>query len=222
MKYSSPPISEQELLTRANQLAGKTLRQIAQELDISMPPDLRRHKGWIGTLAETYLVTTAAARAEPDFQHLGIELKTLPVNRSGMPKESTYVTTLALSDITGSTWETSVVRKKLERVLWLPIESTNSIPLAQRRFGNAILWSPTVEQDKILQTDWEEIMELAGTGKLDKVSSALGQYLQIRPKAASAASLGKFHANDGTPAYTLPRGFYLRTSFTRTLIKNIT
>jgi len=220
LKYSSPPATEEELLSRANNLAGKTLRQIAQELDIPMPPNLLRHKGWIGTLAERYLVATASTLAEPDFQRIGVELKTIPVNQSGLPKESTYVTTVTLSEITGSTWETSAVRKKLERVLWLPVESANMIPLAQRRFGSATLWSPTAEQDKILRIDWEEIMELVGTGKLDEVSSALGRYLQIRPKAANALSLGKFYANDGNPASTLPRGFYLRAGFTRSLFQH--
>jgi len=218
LKYSHPPVTEAELLARAHQIAGKSLRQVAQELNLQVPADQQHHKGWIGTLAENYLVATATSLAEPDFQHIGVELKTVPVGKSGKPSESTYVSTVTLSDISGRSWETSSVRKKLARVLWLPVESDNSIPLAQRRFGDALIWSPNAEQMTILQNDWEEIIEQIATGNIDQVSSSHGLYLQIRPKAAHAGSLARSYAKDGTPTSTLPRGFYLRASFTRSIL----
>lgn len=205
-------------MARANELAGQSIKQVAQALRLPLPANQRHNKGWVGTLAESYLVATASNLAEPDFQQIGVELKTVPVNKSGNPKESTYVSTLALTDMTGSSWETSTVYIKLRRILWLPIESDNAIPLAQRRFGNAILWSPTAAEEAVLRNDWEEIMELAGTGNLDQISASQGKYLQIRPKAANAASLGKFYTTDGNPASTLPRGFYLRAGFTRSIL----
>ncbi len=213
------PATEQELLNRAELLAGKTIARVAAELDQSAPPDQKRNKGWTGKLAELYLGATASTLAEPDFQQIGVELKTIPINKQGNPAESTYVCTVALADTTGASWETSVVKKKLSRVLWLPVESEKSIPYTQRRFGSALLWSPDMDQEAVLKNDWEEIMELVCTGGLDKVSSLQGRYLQIRPKAANAASLAKSWSTDGRPAYTLPRGFYLRSIFTRTLFQ---
>jgi len=218
LKYTNPPDSEQELLAKTGQLAGKSLGQVAREIKLQVPSDQIHHKGWIGKLAELYLGATASNLAEPDFQLIGVELKTVPMNKHGNPKESTYVCTINLSDTTGVQWETSIVRKKLSRVLWLPVEAEPTIPYSQRRFGTALLWSPGPDQESVLQNDWEEIMDLIATGNLDQVSSSQGRYLQIRPKAASGVALGKSYTQDGIPTTTLPRGFYLRASFTRTIL----
>ncbi len=205
---------------RVGRLTGKTIAQAAAELGLVAPADQRRNKGWTGQLAERYLGATASTLAEPDFQQIGVELKTVPMRHAGQPAESTYVCTVSLSAIIGTRWETSIVRKKLTRVLWLPIESGRAIPYPQRRFGSAQLWSPDSKQESVLQNDWEEIMDLVVTGNLDKVSSVQGRYLQIRPKAANAVALGKAWSNEGTATYTLPRGFYLRSSFTRIILGN--
>lgn len=212
------PTSEQALLDRTASLAGKTIARVAAELGLSVPADQRHNKGWTGQLAELYLGATASTLAEPDFQFIGVELKTIPVNRHGRPAESTYVCTVELAQTAGLNWQDSVVRQKLARVLWLPVESEKSIPYPERRFGNARLWSPCPAQEAVLKNDWEEIMELVGTGCLDKVSSRQGQYLQIRPKAANAQMLGRYWSEEGVPNHTLPRGFYLRSSFTGTLL----
>jgi DNA mismatch repair protein MutH len=217
--YLKPPDSENELLARSRELAGITIRDIAARLNLQVPTDQRKHKGWVGQLAELYLGATASNLSEPDFLEIGVELKTIPMNSPGIPKESTYVCTINLTETIGIKWESSTVRKKLSRVLWLPVESDKSIPLMHRRFGSALLWSPTARQEKILKTDWEEIMELICLGNLDQVSASMGTYLQIRPKAANAMSLGRSVSSEGLSVSTLPRGFYLRTSFTRTLFE---
>ena len=214
---SSPPTSEDELLQRCKQLAGNTISDVAASLKLQIPPDQRKHKGWVGQIAEIFLGASAANLSEPDFQEIGVELKTIPMHKPGMPRESTYVCTINLTDTIGIKWETSTVRKKLNRVLWLPVESDRSIPLAHRRFGSALLWSPSPEQEAVLKNDWEEIMDLICLGDLDQVSSSMGTYLQVRPKAANARSLGRSVSSEGVSDFTLPRGFYLRTSFTRTL-----
>jgi DNA mismatch repair protein MutH len=213
------PASEPELLQRAAQLAGKTIAQVATELGLPCPSDQRRNKGWTGQLAEQYLGASATSLAEPDFRLIGVELKTIPLNRHGRPAESTYVCTLALNGTTGLEWTDSVVRRKLARVLWLPVESDQTLPYPQRRFGNARLWSPTAADEAVLANDWEEIMDLVSTGHLDKLSSRQGLYLQVRPKAANAASLGRAWSEEGTPMHTLPRGFYLRSRFTARVLQ---
>lgn len=214
----SPPTSEEELLTRARQLAGLTLADLAEKFNQEIPSDTRHAKGWIGQLVETTLGATASSLAEPDFQLIGIELKTLPLTSSGKPKESTYVCTVPLNNLSEQNWETSWIKRKLQRVLWLPIEADKSIPLASRHIGNAILWSPNDEEASQLQQDWEELMELVCLGKLEQITSHMGRYLQIRPKGANAKSLTTTLDEEGNTIQTLPRGFYLRPEFTQRII----
>lgn len=216
----SPPTSEEELLNRARQLAGLTLADLANKFNQAIPKDTRHAKGWIGQLVETTLGATASSLAEPDFQLIGIELKTLPLTSSGKPKESTYVCTVPLNNLSEQNWETSWIKRKLQRVLWLPLEADKNIPLASRHIGNAILWSPGEEESSQLQQDWEELMELVCLGKLEQITSHMGRYLQIRPKGANAKSLTTTLDEEGNTIQTLPRGFYLRPEFTQHIIQN--
>jgi len=215
----SPPTSEEQLLDRARQLAGLTLADLAKKFKQTIPKDTRHAKGWIGQLVETTLGATASSLAEPDFQLIGIELKTLPLTNSGKPKESTYVCTVPLTNLHEQAWSTCWLKRKLQRVLWLPLEADKNIPLASRHIGNAILWSPSEVEASQLQQDWEELMELVCLGKLDQITSHMGRYLQIRPKGANAKSLTTTLDEEGNTIQTLPRGFYLRPEFTQQIIQ---
>ncbi len=167
---------------------------------------------------ELCLGATASSRPEPDFQYIGVELKTLPINHIGKPKESTYVCTVPLTVEADISWSGSVVKRKLSRVLWLPVEADASIEFAQRRIGSAFLWSPDPQQEADIRTDWQELMDMIYMGEIDKISSQHGKVLQIRPKAVNARALTKTATATGEPGLTLPRGFYLRTSFTHNLL----
>ena len=208
------PETEQVLLQRAYALAGQTLEELASTLSLPVPPDLRRDKGWIGTLIEYHLGATAGSKAEQDFAHLGIELKTIPVDSRGQPLETTFVCVAPLTGNTGVSWQNCHLRHKLSRVLWVPVEGERTIPLGQRRIGTPLLWSPSPEEEEYLRADWEELMEMIVLGDVDKITARHGQYLQIRPKAANRKALTEGIGARGQPIMTLPRGFYLKKTFT--------
>lgn len=212
--------TERELLTKAQWLAGFTLGEIAEMLNMSVPLDLKRDKGWVGTLVETALGAKAGSKAEQDFAHLGIELKTIPVNAKGLPLETTFVSLAPLTQNNGISWQTSHVRHKLSRVLWVPVEGERTIPLYQRHIGQPILWSPTPEQDFRLQRDWEELMEMIVLGKLDKINATFGEVLQLRPKGRNNRSLAPAINDKGELIQALPLGFYLRKQFTAEILQN--
>lgn len=215
----SPPETEQELLNRCHSIAGLTVAELAAQLDVSVPSDLRSHKGWLGELVEKALGADAASLSEPDFISLGIELKTLPVDHSGSVTESTWVCTVPMREASSIRWQDSCVYHKLNHVLWLPVGSDPGTPLSERHIGNALLWKADKEMLSQLQADWEELMEYVALGRLHEISAHHGELLQIRPKAANAHALGDTTDNEGKPAKTLPRGFYLRSRFTNSLLK---
>lgn len=218
MTERKPPASEQELLLRCQQLAGKTLGQVAAELGLVVPDNLQRHKGWVGQLLEQYLGADAGNQAEPDFTGLSIELKTLPLNAHGQPKESTYVCTVSLTESGNLQWQDSWVKAKLAHVLWLPVEAESSIPLAERYVGQGWLWRPSDEQAAQLQRDWEELMDRVVLGEQADITAREGEYLQIRPKAAHSRVMAKTLSDQGETSLINPKGFYLRSHFTRQLL----
>jgi len=215
---NSSPQSQEELLLRCEQLSGKTLGQIAAELNLSVPKDLKRHKGWVGMLMESYLGADAGSQAEPDFMRLKIEMKTLPLNARGEPKESTYVCTVPLSQNGPLIWEDSWLKRKLSHVLWVPIEADPELAIADRYVGSAWLWRPDEEQEAILKRDWEELMDRIVLGEQAEMSAKEGEYLQIRPKAANSHVLVKGVSANGEEELMNPKGFYLRTLFTKKLL----
>ncbi|HHF3615990.1 TPA: DNA mismatch repair endonuclease MutH [Haemophilus influenzae] len=212
------PQTLEQLLSQAQSIAGLTFGELADELHIPVPPDLKRDKGWVGMLLERALGATAGSKAEQDFSHLCVELKTLPINAEGYPLETTFVSLAPLVQNSGVKWENSHVRHKLSCVLWMPIEGSRHIPLRERHIGAPIFWKPTAEQERQLKQDWEELMDLIVLGKLDQITARIGEVMQLRPKGANSKAITKGIGKNGEVIDTLPLGFYLRKEFTAQIL----
>ncbi len=100
----------------------------------------------------------------------------------------------------------------------MPIEGDRRIAFPHRRIGRGILWSPMADEEAVLAKDWSEFALMISTGMLAEIDATMGNYLQIRPKAANGKSLCYGFDETGSKVLTLPRGFYLRSSFTNTLL----
>lgn len=207
------------LFNAASDLAGLSFAELASRHAMSVPADLRRHKGWVGQLLETALGATAGSQALQDFPELGVELKTIPLDAHGKPLETTFVCTTPLLDIAGLNWEASNVRNKLQCVLWIPIDGRRDIPLADRSVGTAFLWQPSAAEEAQLRHDWQEHMDKIAMGEVESITAHQGEVLQLRPKAANSRVLTDAIGPSGQIIQTLPRGFYLKTSFTGAIIR---
>lgn len=212
------PHSLHELIERAESLAGYSLGELAQICGLEMPENLKKHKGWVGNFIEYLLGAKAGSKAEQDFADLNVELKTIPLNRYGLPLETTFVSVAPLHGSIGVSWENCHVRQKLQQVLWVPIEGEREIPLAERRIGISFLWQPTFEEEHLLQRDWEELTEFISLGRFSEINAKLGEALQLRPKAANSKALTSAFDETGKLIRSLPLGFYLRKSFTAKLL----
>ncbi|OOF41589.1 DNA mismatch repair endonuclease MutH [Rodentibacter mrazii] len=207
------------LLQKAQSIAGLTFGELADELNIPVPPNLKRDKGWGGMLLETALGATAGSKAEQDFAHLGVELKSLPINEQGFPLETTFVSLAPLTQNSGVQWENSHVRHKLSCVLWIPVEGSRHIALRDRHIGAPILWQPSPEQESQLKRDWEELMEYITLGRLNEITARIGEVMQLRPKGANSKAITKGIGKNGEVVETLPLGFYLRKEFTAGILR---
>jgi DNA mismatch repair protein MutH len=215
------PHSEEELIERAWTIAGLTLGELGAQVGIEVPEEGVRGKGVAGQIVERALGATAASRAEPDFVALGIELKTIPLDAAGKPQESTFVASISLSAMADTDWEDSVVFKKLSRVLFVPVEAASSTPLRDRRVGRAYLWTPIPDELKRVRADWEKLALMIARGDVSEITGHLGDVLQIRPKAPSGSARRRAPDEEGAVQWTMPRGFYLRPSFTRAIIARL-
>jgi DNA mismatch repair protein MutH len=214
----SAPDSVEELLAKAEQLAGLTLGELADIANIRVPANFKREKGWTGQLLELCLGAEAGSKAEQDFPDLGVELKTIPINSEGTPLETTYVCYAPLTNTAGIEWHNSNVKNKLAKVLWVPIDGRREIPPSQRCIATPFIWSPSPEQEQQLRWDWEELMEMIALGEVENITARRGQFMQLRPKAANGRVLTDAVGKHGRLIKTRPRGFYLRKEFTANIL----
>lgn len=212
------PLSNSELLQLCENIAGHSLQELAETAGIEMAKDLRTNKGWVGQLIEWHLGATAGSKPEQDFKHLGIELKTIPIDQQGKVLETTFVCSTPILNTTGLTWKNSNIYNKLSQVLWMPVQGERSVPLADRIVGNGFLWSASAKQELQLMNDWNELMEKIALGQIESISARDGDVLQLRPKAANGRVLTDAYGKNGDIIKVRPRGFYLKKNFTQSII----
>src|SRR5271166_5929756 len=147
-----PPQDETELLRRARALVGQSVDSLSREWGIHPRQVPTRTKGKVGELIERALGATGGPHRALDFPHLGVELKTIPLDARAWPRESTFVCAFSLIDAETAEWATSWVRAKLSRVLWVPLQVDAR---GARRIGPPLLWSPSAEQESGLAHDFE-------------------------------------------------------------------
>lgn len=203
-----------QLLARAEALAGMTLGEVAKHVGLAMPAHGARQKGIIGELIERALDAPRSTQRGPDFP-CGVELKTIPIQANGAPRESTFVAMVSTVDLERP-WEESNVYAKLRRVLFVPVEATETRPFLERRIGLAFMWSPSTNEELILQHDWNELAEQ--TLLHGDIDARVGRALQIRPKGKNATDTTRRHDVEGAPSRVMKRAFYMRASFTRELL----
>jgi DNA mismatch repair protein MutH len=195
----------EELHRRAHALTNRTLDDVARSMMTTAPTVGVHTKGKVGALIEAALGATGGSRKEHDFPELGVELKTVPVDASRKPRESTYVCRIALADAERAEWETSWVRRKLSHVLFVPIH--NDVILAP------VFFRPSAEEDRALRFDFDALMGAIGAGHIEDITAHEGEILQIRPKARDGSVRTTTYDRDGELVSTIPRGFYLRARF---------
>ena len=208
------------LLAHARALVGVQLGDLADQLGLAAPLGAVRTKGWAGQIIEHELgVETGGARG-PDFAALSIELKTVPVDPALVPLESTAVCQIDPIAIAGESWATSYARHKLQRVLFVALETRRGEPVAERRVSAVRLWSPSPEEEGWLRADFELfVRDFFRKGRSEAITGHLGRVMQVRPKGRNAADLRDGYDELGRPTRVGKCGFYLRPAFVAGILR---
>ncbi len=199
------------LLAHARALVGAELGEIADGLGLPVPHGQVRTKGWPGQILERELGVEAGGVRGPDFATLGIELKTVPVDADLTPRESTAVCQIDPIAIAAESWETSYVREKLLRVLFVALEvPPDDDSVGSRRVAAVRLWSPDFELF---------VRGYFRRGRTTEITGHLGQVMQVRPKGKNARDLRDGYDPQGNPMRVGKCGFYLRPAFVAALLR---
>ena len=174
-----------------------------------------RTKGWSGQVIEHELGVAVGGARGPDFEALGIELKTVPVTPALVPLESTAVCQIDPIAIAGESWETSYVREKLAHVLFVALEvPAGARSVGDRRVAAVRCGRPAPDEEALLRADFELfVREYFRRGRAAEITGHLGGALQVRPKGRDSADLRDAYDAEGRPTRIGKMGFYLRPAF---------
>ena len=221
-------MTAEALLRHAQALVGTTLAEIADGLGLPVPFDPVRSKGWPGQIIERELGAgaedgTGPGGRGPDFAGLGVECKTVPVNRALAPLESTCVCHIDPVAIAGERWETSYVRHKLSRVLFVALLVPDpNTPVGDRQVRAVTLWSPSPEEERLLAADFQLFVDnFFRPGRAAEITGHVGQVMQVRPKGKNAADRRMVAGPDGAPVSLGKCGFYLRPAFVGRILRRL-
>lgn len=217
----SAEAARERLLAHARALVGVTLAELADGLGLPVPVGKVRTKGWAGQIVERELGAGDEGTRGPDFATLGVELKSVPVDPALVPRESTAVCQIDPVTIAGESWETSYVRRKLARVLFVALEVPENAPsVGDRRVAAVHLWTPSPAEELVLRADFELfVRDYFRRGRAQEISGHQGEALQVRPKGRNAADVRRAYDSAGNSVRIGKCGFYLRAPFVGRILR---
>lgn len=210
--------SEEELERHAWDLTGRSAGEVADLLGMKIAKsDQGGERAGLGELVERYFGKLRDNAPEPDIKNLGIEIKTLPMERRSAAwrvKEPTSVTQIDYHELARQNWATAPIRKKIKRILWVPFEHDKT---DKRRcvFRRPFLWSPPAVDEPAFQADFDGVRQMVRQGKAHELSETLSKVLAARRKGASGSRTTQPYSAE--PAKT--RAWAFKTAYTQPLLE---
>lgn len=190
--------TKEELLQHARILEGHSVKeaiQINQESSLvsvsrSASP-LYKGKGGFGDyLEENYFGKKNDTESRPDFDELGIELKSVPlkINNDGSirVKERIVLNKFRFYDIVNETFETSHFLKKDAILLLIFYFHNNQLAMEDKKINLVDLWEVLNHDANQIRADWEYIVNKIKEGKAHELSEGDTLYLGACTKGATA------------------------------------
>ncbi|QJC33052.1 MutH/Sau3AI family endonuclease [Enterobacteriaceae endosymbiont of Donacia semicuprea] len=218
--FSSIIYNEKMLLLRAQLIKGFNIIDIARWLDYKIPKNIKEDKGIIGKLIEFYLIgKNSYNRLSKDLPYLGIEIKTLTINKKNKVINDNFICSFSLINEKNFIFYKSKLYNKLLKILWIPIIKNINTPYTMNKIGKAFLWEPS-NNDKIkLFNDWNNLIKLLILGQIKNINSYNGYILLVKNKS-NKTKLTKAINKNGKVIFITPKSFYFKKKFLNYVLKH--
>ena len=212
--------SEEEILASARQLIGKKVSELHDLVTEVKVND--NEKGQVGNIIQHYgFGLPPNSVAEPDFAGERIELKIIPLTRSGKGqlrvKERTKVCSINYQSLVKETWEASHAHSKLNKILFVVVEHNYEQKIESKILDAFMFRVPEVEDYTVIQQDWKRTQSTVQEGRAHEISERHSKIL-----AASRAGTGGPADLVFQPYSTIKapkRAFSLKPSYTNAIIE---
>ncbi|MCL4078277.1 DNA mismatch repair protein [Coriobacteriia bacterium Es71-Z0120] len=213
------PTDRDSILAHAQRLIGRTLREMARDLDVQI--DFTSDKGGFGSALERhYFRINPGNKSEPDFEEAGIELKSTPLKRVRsklVAKERLVLGMIDYCAIVGEQWEnSSFLRKNAHLLLVFYLHEPGKDP-ADFVIKIVRLWEFPPEDLEIIRQDWHKIVAKIREGRAHELSEGDTLYLAACTKSADSSKRTK-QPYSSVPAK--PRALALKASYMNSIIRD--
>lgn len=183
-------MSVESIYDYALRLEGHTLRELIELGHIDNP---RRRRGAFGSaVEECYFRIPANSSPKPDFEEVGLELKTTPIKRnkdgSISSKERLVLTMINYTDVVDETFETSHLFEKSKDILLISYLWEEDKDPLDYEIKLVTQWGLPEEDLEQISHDWSVVVEKVRTGHAEDISSSDTLYLEACTKGVNGKS----------------------------------
>lgn len=219
----------------AKKLIGKTFADVCDHDDITKTMVVRdadnyeekhenkKRKGGLGELIEErYFHYQTNNDARPDFDKAGVELKVTPYrkNKNGslVAKERLILTMIDYFSVVNEKFEDSHMWQKARLILLVYYLYQQEVKnRLDYKIGYVKLFTPPEQDLKIIEHDFEVIVQKIRNGKAHELSESDTLYLGAAPKAATSKDRRKQPFSD---ELAKPRAFAFKNSYMTYVLNN--
>ena len=215
------PADEDSILVYASHLEGKTLNEAIPNYERTF----NGGRGTFGLILETgYFGLERNNESRPDFEEVGIELKSSPLKRlrNGELRAKERIS-LSMIDYNilayekGPLYSTSFWTK-IKRLLLVFYEYSPQLSVLDYPIRIVRLWEFPDDDKLVLAKDWELIKSYVDKGQAHLLSEGLTNYLGAATKGASSKDLT---SQPYSSEKAMRRAFSLKSSYVNRIIKRL-
>ena len=215
------PADDESILVYASHLEGQTLNQAIPNYDRTFDGG----RGSFGLILETgYFGLERNNESRPDFEEVGIELKSSPLKRlRGGDLRAKERISLSMIDYNKLAYERGPLYStsfwsKIERMLLVFYEYSPHLGILEYPVRIVSLWEFPEEDRLVLAKDWQLIKSYVDNGEAHLLSEGLTNYLGAATKGASSKDLT---SQPYSSNMAMRRAFSLKTSYVNRIIKRL-
>lgn len=188
---------EERVITRFRRYAGRSIEDVAKELDVVGG----RSKSFAAGVIRVALGASSTRARVKEFEEMGLTPRVVRMPDGGIPYEATSFRAFRYQELVQETWEDSSLLADIEHMLFVPIYGAErSTPQAECVIGTPVFWKPSPVDMDIIEREWSSYVSLILKGDIDHLpGSSATEIIHVRP-----------HARDSLDTDKLPNGRVFR------------